>query len=236
MTVQQARSKQPGGSWEARRPWVDGPMHDAVRLGDRHPGPLDAVEDTGADQRSAARFTLLIRSAKVIAPDAEFLCVVRDASASGISVRLFHPLPADVPLTLEFPNGDRHLLERVWEEADKAGFRFADMTDLARLIEGPSPFSRRPLRVNLDVPCEILASLRRVGGTLRNLSQQGALIATTEHLSLVQRVKLSAPGLPEVAAKVRWRRGDQYGLSFEDNLQFGDLALIVHDLQRRAER
>jgi len=208
-------------------------MRDAVRHGDAVPEPHVSPEVAPDDERSAPRFTLLIRSAKLTSADAEYLCVVRDASASGISVRTFHPLPAEVPLTLELPNGDRHELERVWEEEGKAGFRFAKPTELERIVEGPSRFSKRALRVNLELPCEIFASLRRFKATLRNLSQQGALITTDEKLSLVQRVKLSAPGLPEVTAKVRWRRGDQYGLSFEDNFQFSDLALIVFNLQQK---
>jgi hypothetical protein len=207
-------------------------MRDAVRHGDAVPEPLVNAEAAPDDERSAPRFTLLIRSAKLTTPDAEYLCVVRDASASGISVRLFHPLPPDAPLTLELPNGDRHQLERVWEDEAKAGFRFAKATELERIVEGPSRFSKRALRVNLEMPCDIVAGVRRAKATLRNLSQQGALICTDEKLSLVQRVKLSAPGLPEVAAKVRWRRNDQYGLSFEDNFQFSDLALIVFNLQQ----
>jgi len=217
-------------------------------MGDSHPQQLgfsmreavlqseavpETPEDTGAgaDQRSAPRFTLLIRSAKLTTDEAEYLCVVRDASDSGISVRLFHPLPPELPLTLELPNGDRHLLDRVWEEQGKAGFTFAKSTDLERIVEGPSRFSKRAMRVNLELPCELVAGVRRFPATLRNLSQQGALVCTEERLSLVQRIKLKAEGLPEVTAKVRWRRGDQYGLSFEDNFQFGDLAKIVYDVQ-----
>jgi hypothetical protein len=207
-------------------------MRDAVRQSDAVPDPLESAGD-GEEQRNASRFTLLIRSAKLTSPDAEYLCVVRDASKTGVSVRLFHPLPPEVPLTLELPNGDRHALERVWEEEGKAGFRFAKATELERIVEGPSRFSKRALRVNLELPCDLLVGLRRISATLRNLSQQGALVSTEERLSLVQRIKLSAPGLPEVTAKVRWRRNDQYGLSFEDNFQFSDLALIVHDLQQR---
>jgi hypothetical protein len=210
-------------------------MRDVMRQGDAVPDPLES-EDDGPELRSAPRFTLLIRSAKLTTADAEYLCVVRDASESGISVRTFHALPADVPLTLELPNGDRHALERVWEEEGKAGFRFAKSTELQRIVEGPSRFSKRALRVNLGLPCDLVAGIRRAKGTLRNLSQQGALVATDEKLSLVQRIKLSAPGMPEVAAKVRWRRNDQYGISFEDNFQFSDLALIVYDLQQRRTR
>ena len=76
--------------------------------------------------------------------------------------------------------------------------------------------------------------IRRVGGKIHNLSQQGALISTTEKLSLIQRVKIRAEGMPEIAGKVRWRRNDSYGLSFEDNLQFAELAALVFQLRRAA--
>lgn len=205
-------------------------MRDIVRQDSVAPDA--AVEAT--DSRGAGRIALLIRSAKLIAPDGEFLCVVRDASESGVSVRLFHPLPAEVPLTLELPNGDRHALERVWEEEGRAGFRFAGPVDIARIVEGPSRFAKRAMRVNLEVSCQLDLAGRRVPAVIRNLSQQGAQIAADERLSLVQRVKIVAAGLPEIAAKVRWRREDSYGLSFEDTFQFAELAELAFALQSDA--
>jgi hypothetical protein len=218
------------GTGTAHPHTVGAPMRDVVRHDERLPVSQDIAGDE-AEQRRAARFTLLIRAAKLASPDGEYLCVVRDASQTGVSVRLFHPLPADVPLTLELQNGDRHPLERVWEEEGKAGFRFEGTTDIARIVESPSRFAKRAVRVNLGVPCTIRVGDRKVVGKLINLSQQGAQIAMGEHLSLVQRIKLEADGLPEIAAKVRWRRKESYGLSFEDNFQFSDLARIVFDLQ-----
>jgi len=228
-------SKQWMGKGTARPHIVGDPMRETVRQDDTLPDP-PVGEGDGSELRSAPRFTLLIRAAKLVASDGEFLCVVRDASESGVSVRLFHPLPPDVPLTLEMPNGDRHLLERVWEEAGKAGFRFREPADIERIVEGPSRFSRRAVRVNLEVSCQLEAGGRRFGGKIRNLSQQGAQICTAERLSLIQRIKLTAHGLPEIAAKVRWRRDDCYGLSFEDTFQFAELAALAFELQRTAEK
>ena len=191
--------------------------------------PIDLSE-----QRFAPRFTLLIRAAKLTNPEAEFLCVVRDASESGVSVRLFHPLPAGLDFTLELPNGDRHTLERVWEEEGKAGFRFRETVALERIVEARGGYAKRPVRLRLEVPCTMIAGLRRVQATIDNLSQQGAQIGTLEHLSLAQRVKLEIDGVPAIAARVRWRRNDRYGLSFEDTFQFAELAALAFDLQREA--
>jgi hypothetical protein len=207
-------------------------MRETVRQDETPPATVDAGDE--AEQRRAPRFTLLIRAAKLIGPAGEFLCVVRDASETGVSVRLFHPLPADVPLTLEMPNGDSLALERVWEEEGKAGFRFPAPVEIERIVESPSRFARRAVRVNVEVPCDLLVGIRRVGGKILNLSQQGALISTTEKLSLIQRVTIRAEGMPEVAGKVRWRRNDSYGLSFEDTFQFAELAALAFELRRAA--
>jgi hypothetical protein len=185
-----------------------------------------------SEQRVAPRFTLLIRAAKLTSPDAEFLCVVRDASETGVSVRLFHPLPADLDFTLELPNGDRHRLERVWETEGKAGFSFPEPVALERIVEARGGYAKRPVRLRLEVPCRMVAGLRRVQATIANLSQQGAQISTQEHLSLAQRVKLEIDGAPLITARVRWRRQDRYGLSFEDTFQFAELAALAFDLQR----
>lgn len=199
---------------------------------DDEPGQDETLD--APEQRIAPRFTLLIRAAKLTSPGAEFLCVVRDASETGVSVRLFHPLPADLDFTLELPNGDRHALERVWESEGKAGFRFLKPVALERIVEARGGYAKRPVRLRLEVPCRMVAGLRRVQATIGNLSQQGAQISTQERLSLAQRIKLEIEGVPAIAARVRWRRQGRYGLSFEDTLQFAELAALAFDLQRKA--
>jgi len=205
-------------------------MSDVIRHDVTSAGAAGQSAD-GADQRAAPRFTLLIRAAKLTCNKGEFLCVVRDASESGVSVRLFHPLPPHCELTLEMANGDCHRLERVWEEADKAGFRFRDDVDIERIVESPSKYGKRAVRVNLELPVEIHIGGRVIDARLHNISQQGALITSREHLSIEQRLRMQAKGLPAIDAKVRWRRETEYGLIFEDTFQFGDLARIAGALQ-----
>lgn len=194
-----------------------------------------SVAQAASESRDAPRLTLLIRAAKLVSGETEFLCVLRDASETGVSVRLFHPLPAGIELTLELPNGDRHALERVWEEDGRAGFRFRDTVDLDRIIDSRS-HSRRSMRVRLEVPCSLVVGDRRVEATIGNLSQEGALIRTQEKLRLIQRIRIAIEDGPEIAAKVRWRREDDYGVSFEDSFQFAELAALAFALQAAAAR
>ena len=184
-----------------------------------------------AEQRASPRFAMLIRAAKLRSRAGEFMCIVRDASDSGVSIRLFHPLPDDGELALELQNGDLHAMQLVWQEADRAGLKFLGEADIARIVECPSRFAKRPVRICLTAPAR-LASLTASGEVeLHDISQQGAKITSAVRFAIDQRVRLSAKGLPEVNAKVRWRRGETYGLVFEDTFQFGDMARIVARLQ-----
>ncbi len=190
----------------------------------------------GSDLRQAPRYTLLMRAAKLVSRDGEFLCVVRDASETGVNIRLFHALPQNEYLQLEFPNGDRHRLELVWQQNDRAGLKFIEQADIGRLLEGPSRFTKRSIRVNLDMLVRLSAGPVSREARLIDISQQGAKVLCGERFAIDQRVRLAGPsaamGLPEVNAKVRWRRENAYGLVFEDTFQFGDLAHIVAKIQQ----
>lgn len=202
----------------------------------RHAGqwaPAAADPSPYADQRGAVRHTLLIRAAKLIAPGGEYLCVIRDASETGASVRLFHPLPEEGNMLLELQNGDRHEVEIVWSNEDKAGLRFCGPVDVSRIIESPSRFSKRPVRLNVTCPARILASGTEYRVEVQDISQQGAKVGCDYRFPIDQRVILKADDIPNIHAKIRWRREDSCGLIFENTFQFGELARIVAVLQAK---
>jgi len=184
-----------------------------------------------ADQRIARRYTPLIRTAKITCDTGEFLCVVSDISATGVSVRLFHPLPRDRALKLEMPNGDDLPIEPVWVQDSRAGFRFDAPVNLSRVLAGHSKWPKRPIRLNLDMPATLAGLTGRFEATIRNISLQGAQVECDSRLALDQRLRLSSRILPEIVTKVRWRNGRFYGLIFDNTFQFADLARIAAHAQ-----
>ena len=187
--------------------------------------------DDGApaqEQRNAARFTLLIRAAKLIAGSAEFLVVVRDVSREGLKLRTFHPLPNEEDFAIELANGERHQVDQVWEDGEIKGFRFQEPVALEQLLaEGPSGKRRRPVRMRLNVPIKVFDGVRCCTGVFVDLSQSGACMASDEFLALDQRVRIECSGLPELTGRVRWRRSPLYGLSFERTFRLDELARIT---------
>lgn len=184
-----------------------------------------------AEERAAPRFTLLIRSAKLIAPEGQFLCVIRDVSATGVSLRGFHPLPEGEPLMLELQTGDRLGIERVWSRGLDSGYRFAAPVEVGNVIAETGEYPKRPLRLDLDLPLDLQWGGERVEADLVNLSQQGARIECAQFLAIGQPLWLMSDRLPEIEAKVRWRDGDRYGLTFDTTFNLREFALLAARLQ-----
>ena len=202
-------------------------MHDAVQYDDAR-----RADETVADARSAHRYTLLIRAAKLITAKGEYLCVIRDASEGGLSARVFQPLAPETALTIELQNGDRHVAEVVWQQQDRAGFRFTAAADVRRIIESPSDYAKRAIRLNFAAEAELCTGGRTHDVTITNISQQGASIICTAFCAIDQHVTLRVGRLYDAEAKVRWRSGRRLGLVFENTMRFEQLARIANWLQR----
>jgi len=207
-------------------------MPQFVGDGDEGASSFPAAAINPVDLRAAPRHALLIRSAKLVLGQSEYLCILRDASDTGVSLRLFHDLPAARFMVLELQNEERHDVELVWHDKDRMGLRFLQPIDVARLIEMPEPYPRRPIRVRLDVPGVVGVGLDTAMCSIRDLSQHGAKIACSKGFALEQRVGLVAQGMPRVLGKVRWRREERIGLAFETTFQLGELAVIVAGFHR----
>ncbi|MBK6803148.1 MAG: PilZ domain-containing protein [Novosphingobium sp.] len=182
----------------------------------------------GAEQRAARRYALLLRAGKLICDGQEFLCILRDASATGFKARLFHPLPQGGRYELELGNGTRYAVEPVWARDGHAGFRFCGgKVDVHGLLEETSQYPRRQIRLKLELPVMVEAHGIARAAVLRDLSQQGALIESDFVLALRQPLLIEAHGLPPLAGRVRWRRGTAHGVVFHTGFRLDELATLA---------
>lgn len=183
------------------------------------------------NHREAQRFALLIRTAKLVCPGGEYLCIVRDISASGVRLRLFHDLPASEGLSLELANGYAYPLECVWHRDDHAGFRFTDVINVHEFMEEPSKWPRRPIRLHFKIPGTVIAEDLANEAVVHNISRYGARIETDRYLALQQKVVFDIGGAARINASVCWRSGRLFGLVFRQTFTFEELARLAAVLQ-----
>jgi hypothetical protein len=182
-------------------------------------------EPSGAEHRQAQRFSVLLRTAKLVVDDQEYLCVLRDASETGVKLRLFHDLPHGENVSLDLGNGVHYPMELVWQSQGHAGFRFRDTVDVRKLIDesgGQRP--RRPMRLNIGVE----ATLHAHGGTLTaqliNISQQGVCLECDDPLLMRERIKIESDLLPALFGRICWRQRPRYGVVFDQGFHLDELA------------
>ena len=185
---------------------------------------------SGPERREAQRYASLIRAAKLLGPDGEFVCVIRDVSTTGISLRSFHRLP-DGALTLTLQNGDAYGLEMVRSSGSEASFTFAGPVDVERLVVDTSKFPKRQLRINLSHAATVSTLTQCFGAVIANLSQQGAQIRCDARLAIEQPIWLKAPPMPDIRAKIRWRGKESYGLAFDTTFTLREFAQLAAQLQ-----
>lgn len=186
----------------------------------------------GSELRSVPRYALLIRTAKITADGREFLCIIRDASATGLKIRLFGSLPPAREMFVELVNGDRYQVELVWQAHDHAGLRFHDEIGIEHFLdESRGSFPRRQvrLRVALDGVLHSGGEAVRVG--FKDISQQGACVESDKWLLMNELVRIDTGVTPPLYAKVRWRSHPRYGLIFEHTFKLDELARISAPLQ-----
>lgn len=183
------------------------------------------------EQRAAPRFFALIRSAKLVSAQGEFVCVVRDVSETGVKLRCFHTLPRGSTMGLELQNGDVFEIEHVSGEVAEASFRFAEPVAIERLMQESAHYPRRPLRLNIAIPLSLRTLAGTVAAVTRNLSQQGCRVEAAMPLAIAQSVVIESPHLPGIRAKVRWRRDGECGLVFDDTFSLRDFAIHAARLQ-----
>ena len=188
-------------------------------------------EALAADQRAARRYTSLIRAAKLVSAHGEFVCVIRDVSSTGISLRMFHDVPSDETMGLELQNGDAFTLRKVRSNAREASFTFEDEVEVERLIRETWNYPKRQLRLNLIIPLTITTLMGRSEAVTANLSQQGASIECDARFALDQTVRLEGQHIPELRAKVRWRRDNCYGLVFDNTFTLREFGVLAAQTQ-----
>jgi len=193
---------------------------------------MSALEKTEfVERREAPRHTLVMRTAKLVSRHGEFACIVRDVSASGAKLRLFHKPPPDEFLFLELANGEIYAIQHIWTEGEYCGYRFASEIDVDAFIKEPGKHPGRPVRLNITRPMLVHAAGHEYRAILVNLSQEGACFECDQPFAETQRINVEIEFVPGRIGHVCWRKGQAHGVVFQEGFALDEFARIALLLQ-----
>lgn len=182
-----------------------------------------------SERRADERHLTLFRVGSIRLDGRRELCLVKNISAGGASIRPYCRLQPDLKLEIELKEQQPVAGTVSWVRGSDAGITFEDRVDVIELLK-PSGDGPRPRMPRVEVRC---ISFIREGATtnratLVNISQGGLSVECENHLTVGAEVIVSLPGLPPQQATVRWAEGLRYGITFNTVLPLGGLVEWLH--------
>ena len=189
------------------------------------------IATSASTERRDPRHTLMLRTAKVVCQSGEYVCLVRDVSASGVGLRFFHDVPQEPRIFLELANGALYPIERSWSDHGDAGYRFAAPVALEDFLSEASQFAHRAVRLRLKVPVLLTVDGHDFRAMLADVSRCGAKLAIDRRLPQGAFARFDAVGLPMRFGHIRWRQNHDHGVVFQEPIPLEELARCLHALQ-----
>lgn len=177
-------------------------------------------------------------AALLIAPEGQFACSLEKLTTVGATLCLSADLAPGDTITLELSNGQGIPGRMEWVTDGEAGILFDQPIDVIGTIArnlAALPADRRHMpRVELRQTVAIRHDGRVWHGGTRNISQGGLGIDSTLDLKRDDHVQLTLDGLRPLNGVVRWARGRQAGIAFDEDLGWQTLMPWLRGVQQAA--
>lgn len=177
-----------------------------------------------ANRRGAQRHLTLFRVGALSVDGRRELCLIKNISAGGMSIRPYCELAAGTPVVIELKSGVPVPGTVAWSEETGAGVEFDQPVDVLDILmasnDGPKP--RMP-RVEIDCPASV-----RNGAVVHRLracdiSQGGVKLVGELPGDAGDDLTVSLPGLAPRQAALRWNSDGHCGLTFNRLLALSEL-------------
>lgn len=183
------------------------------------------------NRRQGERHMTLFRVGSLLVGTRRSLCVVKNISCGGASIRAYCDLDEGQVVSLELKEQEPIDAKVTWVSGTDTGLEFANKIDVLSLLkverDGIRPRMPR-VEVGADGSIRQGALIHRL--VVNNISQGGIRAQCGAELAVGGEVTVTLPGLAPVQGVVRWGCSDVYGITFNTVL---GLPLLVDWLRTR---
>ena len=185
----------------------------------------------GTETHYSRAASLLLRRAKLVCEQGEYLCLIRDVSELGVGLGFLHDVPPEPRVLLQLANDLIYPVERIWTGKRQAGYRFGGEMTVDAFLREQTPHKPRALRLTIPGMVRIGEGRSHTDARLIDISCEGAKIASPADYLQNRLLSFELDGLPTQLAQVRWSEGGRHGLKFQTPLDTEELALCALHLQ-----
>ena len=193
---------------------------------------LDDKTPEPGEPGGSERHLSLLRVGTLMIGDRRELCLIKSISAGGMLIRAYSRIEPDSRITIELKRGEPVNATVRWVKDDCSGASFDSAIDVLGLIsnslDGP-----RPRMPRIEVQCTAWvrdgASVHRT--RTEDVSQGGLKVLSPKELPVGEEVIVTLTGLAPTPARIRWKDGDSYGLTFHRSLALSTLVTWLQEQQ-----
>lgn len=188
-----------------------------------------AVVPSPPERRAEERHTSLLRVGKLVTPEDQRLCMIRNISSAGAMIKLYQAIEVGRSIEVEVTPDCPVAATVIWVQDDLAGIAFVEPIDVIAALKGGSrmgPYRRvaRTPRLRIRRPATLHTDDLECDVMLCDLSLNGAKFETDAALATEMEVALFVEGLPPLTGRVRWCHDLHAGMEFDIPVQMDVLA------------
>jgi hypothetical protein len=176
------------------------------------------------ERRSGQRYLSLLRVGTMIVDDRRELCLIRNISAGGMTIRGYSAIERGTVLAIELGEGQPVGGKVAWVEDGTFGVTFNEPIDVLALIAPPGD-GPRPRMPRIELGCTAWvregAEVRRTRAV--NISQGGMCVQSPAALTSGAEVTVTLLGLASLPGRVKWSEDGRYGIGFHRAVALPDL-------------
>lgn len=188
-----------------------------------------------SDRRNADRHLTLFRVGILSVEGRRELCLIKNISSGGMSIRPYCALAAGMPVVIELKTGMSVPGTVAWLDHATAGIEFAEPVDVIDVLAA-SDHGPKPRMPRVEVEC--LATVRDGAMVHRmavcDVSQGGVKLAGSLSSDAPNDLSITLPGMAPRAASLRWSAGGHVGLTFNRLLALPELVEWLRSIRAQS--
>ncbi len=182
-----------------------------------------AVESS--ERRRNLRTATVFQVAKLITTRFEELCLLRDVSPSGLKAEVYCPVTAGERIEIELKTEHRVTGRVAWSDGASIGMQFDHEVPMLAMLAHCAFDDRvariRPSRLVCSLDGGLVVDGREEAVTVLNVSLAGLKITLDQHPHDPRAIAV-LPQLGRRACTVRWARGGEAGIQFDEAMRYPD--------------